>query len=759
MSPPIQVVNMTRRFSPLRLLLAAVLVAQIFAGPARSAPPARAGLSPIQQALQSTGMVEAIIELEGAPLVERQRQTISILQRRQRVDFESTETVAMEGELRGEQENFKARARLIAPTLRVRTELRALVNAVSVEARGTEIAALAALPGVKRVELVREFHKLLDSSVPQINAPAMWERLGGAGQAGAGIKIAILDTGIDSTNPLFNDAGYSAPPGFPRSNNGSQQLTNNKVIVAKSFIRGASSDPSALDEDGHGSNVAGIAAGNFATPTPLGLVSGVAPRAYLGNYRVLNRDGSGPSDLIAAGLEEAVRDGFDVANLSLGAEATSQLDVLARAVEAAVGAGMVVAVAAGNAGAGGTDDQMTIHTPGIAPSAITVASITNAHFVGAAARVDGPAPVPANLASMGMSTGSGSSARFDSSYINLPLADVSAARGCNTLPAGSLAGKVALVERGNCNFSDKINNAAAAGARAVIVYNKPLSEGADGGDNLLTMLVEGTTIPSAFVSRTNGLALKAFIQAHADAIVSLVPLLGSPQASDVMSVFSSRGPSSLETLKPDIAAPGDNIYSAALRADDPSGFSAVRGTSQASPHVAGAAALIRQQHPAWSPVQVKSALMNSATTAVFTTSSKTTNARLLDMGAGRLDLAQAGTVSATFQPASLSFGILKLKKKNVKTSLDFTITNTGNQQTAYTFDVQLLDPGDGFSATLRTPASVTLAPGMSATATLAINATVGVAVRRDYTGFVSVADGQGQTMRVPFWVRFVKKKG
>src|SRR5581483_3386109 len=151
--------------------------------------------SPIQQALKSPGTVQAIIELDGLPLIERQRQQISMMQRRRRVDLDSPEAAALDGEMRGEQESFKARARLIAPALRVRAELRAVANAVSIEARGTEIAMLASLPGVKRVELVREYHTLLDTSVPLTNAPAMWERLGGSGNAGAGMKIAIIDTG------------------------------------------------------------------------------------------------------------------------------------------------------------------------------------------------------------------------------------------------------------------------------------------------------------------------------------------------------------------------------------------------------------------------------------------------------------------------------------------------------------------------------------------------------------------------------------
>jgi minor extracellular serine protease Vpr len=749
---------MTRRFFLLRVMMAALIAAQALTGPAHTSAAqtkARVTQSPIEQALASAGTVQAIIELESAPVTARMHSQYAMMQRARRADFSSAEAIALDSQLRNEQEEFKARARLVAPGLRVRTELRTLVNAVSVEARGTEVAALSVLPGVKRVELVRECHTMLDSSVPLINAPAMWERLGGVSNAGAGIRIAILDTGIDVNNPLFNDAGFTAPPGFPRFDARSQSLVNNKIIVAKSFVTDAGSDPSAIDENGHGSNVAGIAAGNFGTQTPLGLIGGVAPRAYLGNYRVLSKSGSGPSDQIAAALDEAVRDGFHVANMSLGSDATGQLDFLARAVESAVANGIVVAIAAGNSGTGGVDDQMTIATPGIAPSAITVASITNSHFVGAAALVSGPSPVPSALQGMAVAVGSGSALHFDDSYTNLPMGIVNNL-GCSVPASGSLAGKVALVERGDCNFADKVNNAAAAGARAVIVYNKDISLGADGGDNLLTMQVTGTTIPSVLIGRTNGLALKAFAQSNTDATVNIAPLFASARVADVMSTFSSRGPTALDTLKPDIAAPGDNIYSATITSDDPSGFSAVRGTSQATPHVAGAAALVIQQHPDWSPAQVKSALMSSAMTAVTTTSNKAAGANVLSMGAGRVDLAHAATVSATFSPTSLSFGTVKVKKP-VETSFDFSILNTGSEQNTYTFSLQQLDPGDGVTATISSSPALTLAPGQSAKATLTINA-VKSAEKRDYTGFVIVTDSQGQVMRVPYWVHFVKKK-
>src|SRR5262249_10760980 len=247
-------------------------------------------------------------------------------------------------------------------------------------------------------------------------------------------------------------------------------------------------------------NVAGIAAGDINTPTPLGMISGVAPRAFLGNYRVLDASGTGATHLIALGLETALSDGFDVANLSLGGTAGSQIDFLAGAVENAVAAGMSVVIAAGNDG----PDPLSINSPGIAPHAITVAASSNAHVIGRPLSVTGPAPVPSALTNIESLPGGDCSSIGSAAFGPLPLFDVKnldgKKRGCKRkrLPPGSLAGQVALVERGICFFADKINDLAAAGASAVIVFNKDISEGSDGGDTLITMDTTGTTIPSVF---------------------------------------------------------------------------------------------------------------------------------------------------------------------------------------------------------------------------------------------------------------------
>ena len=559
------------------------------------------------RAFSSTDLVAVIVELDGDPLVVQQKNSGAIESVDQRVNLESPQAKAYESQLQIQQENFKELAHKLSPNLQVITEHRTLLNAISLEAPGTELAAIATLPGVKRVSLVRQYRAVLNTSVPLINAAAAWTKVGGSASAGQGIKIAILDTGIDISNPLFSGTGYTPPAGFPK---GDLSLTNNKVIVAKVFLTNGSATP--VDQNGHGTNVAGIAAGNFNTTSPLAPLSGVAPRAFLGNYRVLDSVGNGTDSKIIQGLEAAVADGFEVANLSLGGPATTTLGMLDTAVENAVVAGMTVVTSAGNSGEGGPG---TIESPGIAPSAITVGSSSNSHVVGPGARVTVAGTVPAELTNIGSTVAQGGAPSSALTNPIGPLVFVDADmtnRACGGLPAGSLTGKVALIERGNCPFATKVNAASSAGATAAIIFNKSISEGADGEDTMLIMDVSGppaATIPSVFMTRTSGLALRNWLAGHAGAQLSVtpVPLIDLANPSDVLSVFSSRGPSSLKAIKPDLVAPGEPVYSGAITTSnpdgvsDPSGFASVSGTSQAAPHVAGGAALLKQLHPTWTP--------------------------------------------------------------------------------------------------------------------------------------------------------------
>ena len=393
---------MKRKFSVVALVMLALAMqaSSGLLGTTRAQVRVRDDGQPARKAQQSTGRARAIVELESAPVARHERAAGGLP--RKSIDFEAPTARAYESRLAGEQQDFMARAALVSPDIKLKLTLRRLANAVSVEAGAGEIASLATLPGVKRVQIARQFHSTLDTSVPLINAPAVWNNVAGPSAKGDGMKIAILDTGIDITNPLFSDAGFTAPDGFPRANHGNLVFTNNKVIVAKSFFDDITS---AQDEFGHGSNVAGIAAGNSGTVSPLAVLSGVAPRAFLGNYRVLDAEGSGFEDQIALALDEAIADGFDVANLSLGGPADDTMGFLDNAIEDAVREGMIVVCSAGNDGAGGEDDDMTVGSPGIAPSAITVAASSNAHIVGPVISVDQPAPIADSLAKIGASNG------------------------------------------------------------------------------------------------------------------------------------------------------------------------------------------------------------------------------------------------------------------------------------------------------------------------------------------------------------------
>lgn len=710
----------------------------------------------LRRVLSSTEIATVIVELEGEPVVVHQKNLSAGEDSEQKLDLNSPQAVAYESQLTAQQENFKELARKLSPNMRVVAELRTLLNAISIEAPGTDLAAIATLPGVKRVVLRKEYHAVLNTSVPLINASAAWTKVGGSGSAGRGIRIAILDSGIDQTNPLFADAGFTPPAGFPRGN---LSFTNNKIIVARAYLQGMGGTP--LDQNGHGTSVAGIAAGNFNTTSPLTQISGVAPRAFLGNYRVLDSGGFGFDDLIIQGLQDALADGFDVANLSFSVSASSSLTPLDQAVENAVAAGLTVVAAAGNQG---TDGPGSIESPGVAPSAITVGSSSNSHVVGPGGTitVSGLPIIDAPAGRRGAASSALSSTIGPAVYVDVNTLDNNN-RGCAGVPAGSLTGKIALIERGNCTEAVKISNANSAGASAVIVYNKPVSEGSDGGDTVISMDVSGpplAAIPSLFVSRANGLALVNWLLSHPGAQATLTPvaLIEVATPSDVISLFSARGPTLQRGLKPDLVAPGENIYSGAITTtnpggvSDPSRFANASGTSQAAPHVTGGAALLKQLHPTWTPLQIKSALISSANTAVFTDSTKIVNAGVLDDGAGREDLSLASSVNATFSPASLSYGFVTVGSQSVQVTKDLQIKNESGGANSYSISFQNLNPGTGISLT--TSASpVSPAAGQSTTVTITLTAAAGAAAG-DRTGYVLITDQNSQVLRVPYWVRF-----
>ncbi len=255
-----------------------------------------------------------------------------------------------------------------------RTE--ATLNTLITEIDEANLYAVATHPSVKRVYPVMQYKPTADVIEESQAIAQAWDQLGGRERAGAGIKIAILDTGIDATHAGFNAEGMEAPAGYPRVDAGkNQQHTSAKVIVARSYerfnTRTFGSD--ATDSYGHGTATGMIAAG-MRHDAPEGPISGVAPRAFLGNYKVIGDDAGGSSAGILKAIDDAVADGMDVINLSLGSAFAPRPedDVIVQAQERAIDMGVIVIVAAGNAGPG----LNSISSPGTAPRAITVGAHT-----------------------------------------------------------------------------------------------------------------------------------------------------------------------------------------------------------------------------------------------------------------------------------------------------------------------------------------------------------------------------------------------
>jgi minor extracellular serine protease Vpr len=623
-----------------------------------------------------------------------------------------------------------------------------VLNGLAVRLDGQAIDRLASAPGVASVEYSKLYQPTMNVSLGLIKAGLANGNLGGTAAGGAGVKVGVIDTGIDEDHPFFDPTGFTYPSGFPKADPRCAGSTTARVIAARVYFFNdnltarAGLDCTAVQE--HGTHVAGtiggrVLAGAEAQPVPVsGVLSGVAPAVWLGNYNVFpGTIGSARSEDIAQAVEDAVADGMDVLNLSLGganANGLAHPDALEAALNGAADAGVVSAVAAGNAGPAG----FTIESPGEAERVITAAAASNRHYIGIPVRV-GAQAFGAALGAFGTFTPA----------VTAPLSIAAPPDGCTAFTnASAVGGTLALIDRGTCSFSSKIRNAQAAGAVGVVMVNNqpgdPVAMGRDGTPNQ-------PTIPGAMVA----LAARAAIRADAGlpaTVDGAAPQEFVTANQNVIAGFSSAGPVDRTfALKPDITGPGVNIYSSVP--GTPEGqFAMLSGTSMATPHTAGSAALLVQQHPDWTADQVKSALVTTAQRVVVTTPGGSTDAGVLRRGGGLIDLSKAGSASATFSAPSIGFGFHEAN--GVWTNRRaVTLTNVSGGATTYGLSVaQGASPGASFSVS---PASLTVPAGGSATFTVTLTSG-GVALTgpfKDVVGDVVVVGG-ASTMRLPLWVRF-----
>ncbi len=598
-----------------------------------------------------------------------------------------------------------------APRLAVLDRRSFLLNVLVVSCSPEMVIELRKHPDVKAVYPNRSRKLHMDSAPIIVSAVAVWEMLGGVKSAGQGIRIGIIDTGINQAHPMFSDPELTAPLGFPQPAEFSA-FTSNKVIVARDYVKsqfGYATQPTHTPEDetGHGTAVASIAAG-VPVPTPYVPIQGMAPKAYLGNYKVFGKPGvneDAKTGAIVAAVEDAVKDQMDVVNLSLGGTAQSpETDPEQQAIAKATEAGVLVVISAGNGG----PNPGTISSPGTSPEALTVgATLHSRYFASGMDVTSTDTAVPPELALVAYVPAVGQSVSTKLGPVQLAsiLPYDSTGLGCSSslLPPGSLTGKMALIQRGECYFAQKASNAINAGAAGVVIYQNqdepPIGMAEVNPAHLAVMIEKGA-----------GEALQAVLPGHSLS-VTLRPqseILKFLSQKNQIASFSSRGPDITFQIKPDIVAPGQDILAASMILAN--GYSrGLSGTSFSAPIVAGAAALMFQLHPAWTPQYVKSSLVNAAGRGVKW---KGEDARVIDAGNGRLNVEKGAGISALLDPVSISFGVIEEAPAQ---DLDKVLKVSNSSSTAsQTVSAELVETTPHPSVQLGVePLALTLGPGQS----------------------------------------------
>jgi len=601
----------------------------------------------------------------------------------------STESKQYLSYLDSKQASFisKASSALSAQVPNLRS-LKYAINGLITELTFEQAKTIAAMDEVAFVERDYKVEYQTDTGPELIGAGEVWGGTAtGTEFLGEGVVIGVIDSGINTDHRSFaatGDDGYTVvnPLGdgnFIGDCVTDATLCNSKLIGVRSYAQvidnyldpifaGITRPANGEDYDGHGSHTASTAAGNVLFNVPLtqndptagvtddgierdlifARMSGVAPHANIIAYHVLfagnNTDtfSGGFGSTIVTAIDDAIGDDVDVINYSIGST-RSQFSPWSNATEkgflSARAVGIFVAVAAGNSG----PDPETSNKG--SPWYTSVAATTHGRIINSAINLDGftggDTAVPAAIVGGGVNGGFTGDMVWAGDFTNSNDPAGDPAQCLQPFPAATfLATQIVVCDRGAIARVDKATNAAAGGAGGFVLTN--LQGGAANIAN------DSYEIPGVQINADDGDALKLWLASgtgHRGSI-SLVTYSTSVGDADTIASFSSRGPNELVgVIAPSIAAPGVSIYAAF--ADDqpfmdvsvptPSDFNAISGTSMASPHIAGSAALLTEAHPTWDPDQIRSALMMTATTALLK-EDVATAADPFDMGAGRVQV-------------------------------------------------------------------------------------------------------------------------
>lgn len=530
----------------------------------------------------------------------------------------------------------------------------AVYGGVAVALAPGEASRVAALPEVIGVVADRWEASTTDAGPAWIGAEGIWDGSGTGGLPGTegeGMVIGVIDHGINFLHPSFSDTPddghlFTNPYGSgnyvgwcdpTHPDHDPSYLCNDKVIGGWDYVEavpGVTEADGPIDTNGHGSHVSSIAVGNRLTQPA---ISGVAPHANLIAYDTCftGSQGQGLCSFAAAiaATNQAVLDGAHALNFS----ATGGTDPWGGDVDSAfldaVAAGLFVAASAGNAGP--TPATVQHYGPWVASVAATSHHRVT-HTNGLTGLSGGGSP-PGGLNGVSLTAGHGPAPIvYAGAFAN---GDPNPGQCLSPFPPGTwTAGEIVLCDRGTLARVLKCQNAAAGGAGGCVLAN--LSGGAS------DLVAEAHLVPATHVAATQGNALRSWLAGGSGHTATLTAetMVTDPAIADILGVFSSRGPNPLfDVLKPDVAAPGVGVLGA-LSTDWIPGFTGVEmiyfdGTSMASPHTAGAAALVAALHPGWSPTEVLSALATTGAGALG--DDGITPADPFDVGAGRIDLAAA----------------------------------------------------------------------------------------------------------------------
>ena len=637
-----------------------------------------------------------------------------------------------------------------------------LVNRITGTVAKSQFAGLVQVVGAANVHIARIY---------TINDAASNELIGSGpsgvwtdpGVDGTGMYVGVVDTGVDYTHP---DLGGTPSSTVPTS----------KVVAAYDF---GDNDSDPMDSNSHGTHVSGIIAADGAN------LKGVAPKAKLVVAKIVQGNtGSASSIDIMRAFEYMA----DPLNLDLGVEGThppvasinmsfgsiagwaDASDPEQMAIQACIDNGIVVSLSAGNS-AGSYDgtgeypwypDMGTVGSPSLTPDAISVASSENSWFYGPAVTeataaaeyvyiVGSTSPNP--VTSLGDNAGAG----YAYVYCGLGRVPADGAGYPDDFAGLTLTGKIALIDRGTTNFSMKINNAVARGAVGVVIANN--------GSGLVPMDTTGTTLTSVSVSKAGGTSLKLKAATPVGDGTGRLKFLGhfgdTPNpAVDTISSFSSWGPGPDFSFKPDLTAPGGNIFSTVPVAMG--SYESMSGTSMAAPQVAAVAALVKEQHPDWTPAMVKIGLMNTAKPLTDPASGKYYSPHR--QGAGRINVADALHTNVTVARDNglpyVNLGSL-VDYATVPTMFTLQLRNTGASAVSYVPNVTTQSVKEDGSAqavsgvvvTTIPSGSITVPAGGTASLVVTLNLSGAVLPAGCFPyieGFVSLVPTSGVALHVPY---------